>query len=96
MDISLSAAYSNLGFLLYPWFSFFLNVTSPDVTMAANFTISSDSDSEPPEEVEEGQNNQPSTGEEQQLPQRHTLTLPDLRMAGRKPQRIVGRGVLME
>ncbi|XP_041821193.1 BCL2 associated agonist of cell death b [Chelmon rostratus] len=50
--------------------------------MAANFTISSDSDSEPPEEVEEGQNNQPSTGEEQQLPQRHTLTLPDLRMAG--------------
>ncbi|XP_070848910.1 BCL2 associated agonist of cell death b [Chaetodon trifascialis] len=48
--------------------------------MAANFTISSDGESDPSEEVEEGKSNQSSTGEEQQLPQRHTLTLPDLRM----------------
>ncbi|XP_076581191.1 BCL2 associated agonist of cell death b [Chaetodon auriga] len=46
--------------------------------MAANFTISSDGESES-EEVEEGKSNQSSTGEEQQLLQRHTLTLPDLR-----------------
>ncbi|XP_042368517.1 BCL2 associated agonist of cell death b [Plectropomus leopardus] len=48
--------------------------------MAAHFTIS-DSESEPSEEVEEGENNQPSTAPEQQLPQRHSLTLPELRMA---------------
>ncbi|KAM9335920.1 BCL2 associated agonist of cell death b [Symphorus nematophorus] len=49
--------------------------------MAANFTISSDSESEPSEEVEEGENNQSSTGmAEQQFPQRHTLTLPELRL----------------
>ncbi|XP_051284912.1 BCL2 associated agonist of cell death b [Dicentrarchus labrax] len=50
--------------------------------MATNFTISSDSESEPSEEVEEGENNQSSTAEEQRAPQRHTLTLPELRMAG--------------
>ncbi|XP_070710849.1 BCL2 associated agonist of cell death b [Pempheris klunzingeri] len=49
--------------------------------MAANFTIS-DSESEPSEEVEERENSQSSAGEEQQLvPQRHTLTLPELRVA---------------
>ncbi|KAM3590851.1 uncharacterized protein V6R79_017765 [Siganus canaliculatus] len=49
--------------------------------MAANFTISSDSESDPSEEVEERENNQPSNGQEQPLPQRHTLTLPELRTA---------------
>ncbi|XP_039996904.1 BCL2 associated agonist of cell death b [Xiphias gladius] len=46
--------------------------------MAANFTIS-DSESETSEEVEEVEKNQSSTGEEQQAPERHTLTLPKLR-----------------
>lgn len=48
--------------------------------MAANFTIS-DSESEPSEEVEEGDNNQLSIREEQQDFQGHTLNLPGLRMA---------------
>ncbi|XP_049423906.1 BCL2 associated agonist of cell death b [Epinephelus fuscoguttatus] len=46
--------------------------------MAAHFTIS-DSDSDPSEEVEEGENNQLSTKQEQQLGQRHSLTMPELR-----------------
>lgn len=68
-------------------------LTSPDVTMAAKFTIS-DSDSEPSEEVEKGEDDQSSTGERQQVLQRHTLTLPELRISGRKPQRVVGKGLL--
>lgn len=48
--------------------------------MAAHFTIS-DSDSEPSEEIEEGENKQQSTEREQQLAQRHSLTLPELRVA---------------
>ncbi|XP_075943047.1 BCL2 associated agonist of cell death b [Anarhichas minor] len=47
--------------------------------MAAHFTIS-DSESEPSEEVEEGENNQLSSVQEQQLLQRHSLTLPELRL----------------
>ncbi|TKS92683.1 Bcl2-associated agonist of cell death [Collichthys lucidus] len=51
--------------------------------MAANFTVSSDSESEPSEEVEEGEDNRSSPEmAEQQLPQRHALTLPELRMGG--------------
>jgi len=51
--------------------------------MAANFTIS-DSESEPSEEVEEGDNNQSSSGHAQQVTQGYTLTLPELRTgAGR-------------
>lgn len=46
--------------------------------MAANFTIS-DSDSEPSEEVDEGDNNQSSSGQVQQVTQGNTLTLPELR-----------------
>lgn len=56
--------------------------------MAANFTISSDSDSEPSEEVEEGENSQSSTEQEQVL-QRHSLNLPALRAAGRQAYKIV-------
>ncbi|XP_054457566.1 BCL2 associated agonist of cell death b [Anoplopoma fimbria] len=54
-----------------------------DVTMAAHFTIS-DSESDPSEELEEGegQNNQSSSVQEQQLLQRHSLTLPELRLPG--------------
>lgn len=52
-----------------------------DVTMDAHFTISSDSDSEPSEEVEEGKNNQSANGQEQNVPRRHILTLPELRAA---------------
>ncbi|XP_022614089.1 bcl2-associated agonist of cell death [Seriola lalandi dorsalis] len=48
--------------------------------MAANFTIS-DSESEPSEEVDEGEMSQSLTGQEQELSQRHTLTLPELRGA---------------
>ena len=59
-----------------------LNPPSPDVTMAANFTIS-DSESEPSEEVEEGDNNQSSSGHAQQVTQGYTLTLPELRTGGR-------------
>lgn len=73
-------------------FFFFLSVilhVPPDVTMAANFTIS-DSESEPSEEVEEGENNQPSAGGEEQIRQRHNLTLPELRPAGRQTKRIMG------
>ncbi|XP_036967855.1 BCL2 associated agonist of cell death b [Acanthopagrus latus] len=51
--------------------------------MAANFSISSDSDSEPSEEVEEGEHSQSPAEEGQQVSQRHALTLPELRMAGR-------------
>lgn len=53
--------------------------------MAANFTISSESDSEPSEEVEEGEHSQSPAEEGQQVSQRHALTLPELRMAGREP-----------
>lgn len=52
-----------------------------DATMAAKFTIS-DSESDASEEVEEADNNQPSTGQEQQSLPRHALTLPELRAAG--------------
>ncbi|KAL6118716.1 BCL2 associated agonist of cell death b isoform X1 [Pungitius pungitius] len=54
-------------------------VLPTDVTMAAHFTIS-DSESEPSEGVEEEENNQLSSVQEQQRPQRHTLTLPELRL----------------
>uniref|UniRef100_A0A3Q3WTY4 Uncharacterized protein n=1 Tax=Mola mola TaxID=94237 RepID=A0A3Q3WTY4_MOLML len=54
--------------------------------MATNFTISSDSESELSEEIEEGENSQLQTEQEQQVFQRHTLTLPELRMAGRTLQ----------
>ncbi|XP_061921398.1 BCL2 associated agonist of cell death b [Entelurus aequoreus] len=50
--------------------------------MAANFTIS-DSESEPSEEVEEGDNTQPPSGRDRKLPQSLTLALPELRMGGR-------------
>ncbi|XP_010741573.1 BCL2 associated agonist of cell death b isoform X1 [Larimichthys crocea] len=51
--------------------------------MAANFTVSSDSESEPSEEVEEGEDNRSSPEmAEQQVLQRHALTLPELRMGG--------------
>lgn len=52
--------------------------------MAANFSISSDSESEPSEDVEEGENNQASTDQEQHVLKRHTLTLPELKITGRK------------
>ncbi|KAM4565069.1 BCL2 associated agonist of cell death b [Fundulus diaphanus] len=61
-----------------------------DVTMAANFTIS-DSDSEPPEEVEEGGNDQPAEGKVEPLRQRHALTLPELRSAGGPTESILGQ-----
>lgn len=48
--------------------------------MEAHFTIS-DSESEPSEEVEEGENNKSSIAEEQKVVHRHTLNLPELRMA---------------
>lgn len=63
--------------------------------MEAHFTIS-DSESEPSEEVEEGENNKSSIAEEQKVVHRHTLNLPELRMAGRKFQRIVGKGGIKE
>lgn len=56
--------------------------------MAANFTISSDSESDPSEEVEEGES---STEQEQQLRPRHALTLPELRMAGKTTDMIIWR-----
>lgn len=52
--------------------------------MAAKFTVSSDSDSDPSEEVEEAENSQSSTEMEPQVLPRHALTLPELRMAGKK------------
>lgn len=57
--------------------------------MAAKFTLSSDSDSDPSEEVEEGENSQSSTEREQQVFPRHALTLPELRMAGKKTGKIL-------
>lgn len=56
--------------------------------MAAIFTVSSDSESEPSEEVEEGENSQSSTEPEPQVHPRHALTLPELRMAGKKTDTI--------
>lgn len=52
--------------------------------MATRFSISSDSDSEPSEEVEEGEQSSPPSEQERQLLQRHTLTLPELRLSGSK------------
>lgn len=49
---------------------------------AAMFSIS-DSESEPSEEVDEGEMSQSSTEREQDVTPRHTLTLPELRVAGR-------------
>ncbi|XP_030018465.1 BCL2 associated agonist of cell death b [Sphaeramia orbicularis] len=49
--------------------------------MAAKFTIS-DSESEPSEDLEEEQRRQPPTEQEQQISYSHSLTLPELRMAG--------------
>lgn len=57
--------------------------------MAAHFTVSSDSESDPSEEVEEGEYSQSSTEQEQQLRQRQTLTLPDFRMAGKKSDTMI-------
>lgn len=76
-----------LFYVFFNHISVFLNLTPSDVTMAANFSISSDSDSEPSEEVEEGEHSQSPAEEGQQVSQRHALTLPELRMAGRKPER---------
>ncbi|KAF7657335.1 hypothetical protein LDENG_00027600 [Lucifuga dentata] len=54
--------------------TFWINtITFSDVRMAANFSISS-SDSDTSEEVEE-----PETDQKQKVPQKHTLTLPELR-----------------
>ncbi len=72
-------------FLLHPCVYILLILTFLDVTMAANFTISSDSDSEPSEEVEEGDNNQTVNGRQQQVPQRHSLAIPELRVPGKTP-----------
>lgn len=55
----------------------------PDVTMAAQFTIS-DSESEPEEEVEGGKIKHSLNDPEQVVPHRHNLTLPELRVAGRR------------
>lgn len=52
--------------------------------MAARFSLSSDSDSEPSEEVEEGESGSFATEKERQALSRHTLTLPELRLTGRK------------
>lgn len=57
--------------------------------MAAKFTVSSDSESDNSEEVEEGENSQSSTEQEQQVHPRHSLTLPELRMAGNKADEII-------
>lgn len=57
--------------------------------MAAEFTLSSDSESDPSEEVEEGENSQSSTAQEQHILPRHALTLPELRMAGKKTDKII-------
>ncbi|XP_053198906.1 BCL2 associated agonist of cell death b isoform X2 [Scomber japonicus] len=50
--------------------------------MAAKFTIS-DNESEPEEEVEEGDNSQSSSEQAQRVTLGHNLTLPELRMPGR-------------
>lgn len=88
---SSSVTYSIWGFNCSPGSKFFLILTSLDVTMAANFSISSDSESEPSEEVEEGENNQSSTDQEQHVLPRHTLTLPELKSTGRKPEGNIGK-----
>lgn len=77
--------------LLHFFSSFFQSylLASPDVPMAAKFTLSSDSDSDPSEEVEEGENSQSSTEQEQQVLPPHALTLPELRMAGKKTDEIL-------
>lgn len=59
--------------------------------MAANFSISSDSESDPSEEVEEGENSQSSTEREQEVHPRHALTLPELRMAGKRTDKFIGQ-----
>lgn len=59
-------------------------VLSPDVTMAARFSLSSESDSEPSEELEEGERGSFPMEQDRQAPPRHTLTLPELRIAGKK------------
>lgn len=79
------------GFNCSPGSKFFLILTSLDVTMAANFSISSDSESEPSEEVEEGENNQSSTDQGQHVLPRHALTLPELKITGRKPEGNIGK-----
>ncbi|XP_054609662.1 BCL2 associated agonist of cell death b [Dunckerocampus dactyliophorus] len=48
--------------------------------MAANFSIS-DSESEPSEEVEEGDSTQSPSGQDKKVPQGLTLALPELRLA---------------
>uniref|UniRef100_A0A3Q3FKT9 BCL2 associated agonist of cell death b n=2 Tax=Labrus bergylta TaxID=56723 RepID=A0A3Q3FKT9_9LABR len=58
-----------------------MTLTASDVTMAAKFTIS-DSESGSEEEVKEEENDQSSAVEEPHVPQRHSLTLPELRLAG--------------
>ncbi|XP_068164693.1 BCL2 associated agonist of cell death b isoform X2 [Antennarius striatus] len=52
--------------------------------MATNFSISSDSESDPSEEVEERDSSQSPHPQDHQNPvrQRHMLTLPDLKMSG--------------
>lgn len=83
-------------FRCIPEFKFALNFTPPEVPMATNFTISSDSESELSEEVEEEGNSQLLTNQEQEVFQRHTLTLPELRMSGRTAYCNVGRGLELD
>lgn len=52
--------------------------------MAAKFSLSSDSDSEPSEEVEEGERGSLPIEQKRQALPRHTLTLPELRIPGKK------------
>lgn len=52
--------------------------------MAAKFSLSSDSDSEPSEEVEEGERGTFPMEQEGQALSRHALTLPELRIPGKK------------
>lgn len=64
---------------------------SPGATMAANFTIS-DSESEPSEDLEEENKTRESASEQMQqhISKDHTLTLPELRMPGKKPEKTMG------
>ncbi|XP_056882364.1 BCL2 associated agonist of cell death b isoform X1 [Takifugu flavidus] len=65
-----------------------LQLSVADVTMATKFSISSDSDSDPSEEVDEGERNSSLSEQERQVLQRHTLTLPELRLTGTSRTRV--------
>ena len=87
LSLHLSLPLSHLTAFSFPLLT---RSSSIDVSMAQMFTIS-DSESEPSEEIGETKKDQSSAGKGiTGGPIGHALTVPEMRLAGRTPQRTLG------